>query len=164
MPDPSTTTPVADDVTAVVLITGEAEALQQRCLAALEAQTLPPLRTVRVRDRSPFHAAFEAGLAESTRHCCGVDVDMVPDLDYLAVLHGAMHSGAAMSLAYLDDPMLGPEHGIKLFNVAALRASGGSAKRSASAPPTRTSAPIWTATRRSAMPSATWRCWPLPTG
>ncbi len=107
----------------MVLIAGEPEATQQRCLAAIATQTLRPLRTILVRDRTPFHAAFEAGLAAvDTALLWQVDVDMVPDPDCLTVLRGAMHPGAAMSLAYLDDPMLGPEHGIKLFNVAALRA------------------------------------------
>ena len=114
---------IAGDVTALVLIAGEPEAMQRRCLAALEAQRLRAGRTLLVRDWVPFQAAFEAGVARvETPLLWRCDADMVPDPDCLTVLYGAMRPGTAISLGYLDDPVLGPENGIKLFDAAALRA------------------------------------------
>lgn len=123
MPDATPSVSVARDVTAVVLIAGEPEAMRRRCLAAVQAQTRQPARTIEIRGHQPFHAAFAAGLARvNTALLWQVDVDMVPDPDCLAVLRAAIRPGTAMALGYLQDPMLGPIHGIKLFDTDALRA------------------------------------------
>ena len=73
------------DVTAVVFTIGEP--YLPRALASLERQSLPPAAIVRVEHVSPFHRAFNAGVARvRTDFFVHVDADIILDPTALADL------------------------------------------------------------------------------
>jgi hypothetical protein len=102
------------DVTAVVLSVGEDSTA--RAIGSLECQTVPVTETVVVRDISPFHRAFNTGVARvQTPFFVQVDADMVLDNTCVGDLRDAMADGVGVVVGHLRDPLLGRVRGIKLF-------------------------------------------------
>lgn len=107
------------DVTAVVFTIGEP--YLPRALASLERQSLPPAAIVRVEHVSPFHRAFNAGVARvRTDFFVHVDADMILDPTALADLRACMAPGIAVAVGGLRDPLRGSIVGVKLYRTDAL--------------------------------------------
>jgi hypothetical protein len=105
---------VSADVTAVVLSIGEP--FVGRALASLEHQTEPPAAVVRIDGVTPFHRAFNAGMAKvRTDHFVHVDADMVLDPTALADLRACMAPGIGVVVGGLRDPLRGSIVGVKLY-------------------------------------------------
>jgi len=111
---------MASDVTAILLATGEP--FVDRALASLERQTEPPVDVVRVDDVSPFHRAFNAGMARvKSEYFVQVDADMILDPEALADLRSGMAPGISTVVGGLRDPLRGSIVGVKLFRLEAAR-------------------------------------------
>ena len=102
------------DVSALVLSIGEA--YTERALASVRVQTLRVADTVVVRGVSPFHRAFNSGLARlRTPFFVQVDADMILDAACVADLRACVADRVGIVVGHLRDPLLGRLVGIKLF-------------------------------------------------
>jgi hypothetical protein len=105
------------DVTAVVLTIGEP--FLARALASLERQTQPPADVVLVEGVSPFHRAFNTGVARvRTAFFVHVDADMVLDPAALADLRACVAPGVGLVVGGLRDALRGSIVGVKLYRTA----------------------------------------------
>lgn len=102
------------DVSALVLSLGED--YTERALASVRDQTRPVAETVVVRGVSPFHRAFNSGLARvRTAFFVQVDADMILDATCVADLRLCVADHVGIVVGHLRDPLLGRLVGIKLF-------------------------------------------------
>ena len=106
-----------DDVTAVVLSTGELTT--RDAITSLNRQSLPVREVVVVRDRTPFHAALNAAVAQvRTPFFVQVDADMILDRHCVEALRRSVRSRVGVVVGRLRDALIGQTVGIKLFRTA----------------------------------------------
>ena len=111
-----------DDVSAVVLTTGEPTT--QGAIDSLRRQTAPLSDIIVVRDVAPFHKAMNAGVAQvKTTFFVQVDADMVLDDHCVAALREEMRRDIGIIVGHLRDPLIGQVVGIKLFRTAVFQAT-----------------------------------------
>jgi asparagine synthase (glutamine-hydrolysing) len=111
-----------DDVSAVVLTTGEPTT--QGAIDSLRRQTAPLSDIIVVRDVTPFHKAINAGAAQvKTTFFVQVDADMVLDDHCVAALRKGMRRDVGIVVGHLRDPLIGQVVGIKLFRTAVFQAT-----------------------------------------
>jgi hypothetical protein len=105
------------DVTAVVLATGEATL--ERALTSVRSQTYEIADMVVIEGVTPFHRAFNAGVAAvRTPYFVQVDADMVLDPTCVAELYELMAPEVGLVAGLLRDPLLGRVPAVKLFRAA----------------------------------------------
>jgi asparagine synthase (glutamine-hydrolysing) len=110
-----------DDVSAVVLTTGEPTT--QGAIDSLRRQTAPLSDIIVVRDVAPFHKAMNAGVEQvKTTFFVQVDADMVLDDHCVAALREEMRD-IGIIVGHLRDPLIGRVVGIKLFRTAVFQAT-----------------------------------------
>ena len=111
-----------DDVSAVVLTTGEPTT--QGAIDSLRRQTAPLSDIIVVRDVAPFHKAMNAGVEQvKTTFFVQVDADMVLDDHCVAALREEMRRDIGIIVGHLRDPLIGRVVGIKLFRTAVFQAT-----------------------------------------
>jgi hypothetical protein len=102
------------DITALVLSMGEDSTT--RAIASVRRQTPAVAEVIVVRNLSPFHRAFNSGVAQvRTPFFVQVDADMILDETCVADLRSAVAEGVGIVVGHLRDPLLDRIVGIKLF-------------------------------------------------
>ncbi|MGH7963152.1 MAG: hypothetical protein ACRERD_15195 [Candidatus Binatia bacterium] len=102
------------DVTALVLSLGED--YTDRAIASVRRQAFPAVETIVVRGISPFHHAFQSGVAcVRTAFFIQVDADMILDSTCIKDLRDCVSDGVGIIVGHLRDPLLNRAVGIKLF-------------------------------------------------
>lgn len=108
------------DITAVVLTIGEATLSDS--LASLQRQTFQLADVIVVRDIHPFPAAMNHGVAQvNTPFLLQCDADMILHPDCVETLISAMDEQTGVSIAYLQDDLLGEIQAVKLYRTECLR-------------------------------------------
>jgi glycosyltransferase involved in cell wall biosynthesis len=108
------------DVTAVVPTIGEATL--DDSLASLRKQSHKLEEIVVVRDVHPFPEAMNRGVAQvTTPFVLQCDADMILHPDCLETLASAMDEKTGVSIAYLQDDLLGEIQAVKLYRTECLR-------------------------------------------
>jgi asparagine synthase (glutamine-hydrolysing) len=119
----SGSTDQADDISVVVLTTGEATT--EAAIESLQHQTAPLADIIVVRDVAPFHKAFNAGVMQvKTPFFVQLDADMVLDDHCVAALRRGMQHDVGVVVGHLRDPLIGQVVGIKLFRTACFQIGG----------------------------------------
>jgi glycosyltransferase involved in cell wall biosynthesis len=102
------------DVGALVLTLGEQTTA--RAVESLRAQTLPIAEVVVLDGVTPFHRAFNAGAERmSSPYFLQVDADFILDPECARSLRDAMAPEIGVTVGALEDPLIGPIAGVKLF-------------------------------------------------
>lgn len=107
----------SSQVSAVVLTIG-APTLQE-ALRHVNAQTVRLAKIIRVDGVTPFYRALNYGARQvETSYFIQVDEDMLLDPDCVEKLIAGIEPDVGMVIGHLQDPMVGPEVGVKLFRTA----------------------------------------------
>ncbi len=109
----------ANDVTAIVLTTGEATTAS--AIECIRRQHEAVFDIVVVDNVHPFHKAFNQGASlVTTPYFVQVDADMLLDPDCIGTLRRAMRRDVGIAVGQLRDAMMGTVVGVKLFRKSCL--------------------------------------------
>ncbi len=117
---------VKEDLTVCLFTVGEP--LLEKCLEALEAQTLKPKYIETIKNVAPLDRAFAQGFSRvKTKYYVSLDADMVLFPYALWFLYSKILTApdAFEAIARLEDPFMGQIEGIRIYNHPLVEQMGG---------------------------------------
>lgn len=108
-----------NDVTVMVLTLGESTL--NEALASVQKQSTRPAEVLVVENEQPVSRAFHVGSRRvRTPFFMQCDADMILSADCLQVLRDGMEPDVGVCVGFLQDDILGPIQGVKLFRTDAV--------------------------------------------